>query len=147
MARTKANKAQTEKAIMDCIDNIVRNNFGWQDWREHYEAKYGINSQNGANNIWKQAWERIQEKSSKDVESKLDLLLHKLDAIEHDAIEAGDRRTWLDTTKYRGKIYGLESENLNVNLKGEIKFDFGSPIPIKKEGDNNDDRHPLLPQL
>ena len=125
MANKKSNKIEHEKHILECVRKIVMENASYDEWQRFTTNEYQI-SHSAGNDIWKEAWKRIKEKSSKDVQSKVDLMLKKLDAIEAEAIDNNDRKIWLETTKYRGKIYGVEDNKLNVILNHEISFDFGT---------------------
>jgi len=135
--RRKATKIQHEKRILECVKKVVEGNLGYIAYEEYAKKKYSI-SHTATNEIWKEAWIRIKAKSTTDVESKVDLMLSKLDAIEAEAITNNDRKIWLETTKYRGKIYGVEDNKVNVVIDHKIKFDFGDE-PEDDENEANEE--------
>jgi len=112
MARTKAptgRDLEVEKYVTleECCEAIMSNHFGWGQFKQWYIEKTGL-SHAAANE---------------------DTVERTLNELEGQKMETNDARLRFEITKYQNKIKGGEIDRQEIKHSGEIKFDFGSPIP------------------
>ena len=127
MPRQKSNKVEHQKHVDECVDMVIKMGIGWTTWIDYCKEKYGI-SKNAANNIWKQAWGEIEKLTDRKNMIKVESLVTRLEQLYQD----GDDNVKLKAIEQLRKIGGIDaSDRMEITHNGEIKFNFGSPIPVK----------------
>ena len=115
----KANKIEHQQHIDESVEYILQNKSGWTQFTTWARERYHINNRQ-ANDLWKDAWVVLNDEFSDDIRESANKALLELEQIKLSAIEANDRRTWLDAVKYQAKIQGAEIERHQVDVKGNI---------------------------
>lgn len=115
----KANKVKHQANTDENVEYILENKCGWTAFTTWAREKYHINNRQ-ANDMWKQAWEVINELFEDNIRQSVNETLVKLENLEQMALEENDRRTMLEIIKYRNKIRGGEVERHQVDVKGNI---------------------------
>ena len=115
----KSNKIEHKEHLDECVEYILENKSGWTQFTSWAREKYHINNRQ-ANDMWKDAWLILNENFNDSIKESANKALMELEQIKLSAIEADDRRVWLDTLKYQAKIQGAEIERSEVEHKGNI---------------------------
>jgi len=121
---SKANKIEHQQHIEECVEYILQNKSGWTQFTTWAREKYDINNKM-ANELWKSCWVTINELFDDNIKSSVNESLVKLEALEQLALQENDRRILLEIIKYRNKIRGGEIERQEINIKSEIKLNWG----------------------
>lgn len=117
----KSNKIEHQQHIDESVEYILGNKSGWTQFTTWAREKYQINNRQ-ANDLWKEAWIVLNDEFSDNIRESANKALLELEQIKMSAIEAEDRRTWLDVVKYQAKIKGAEIERHEVKVEGEVKI-------------------------
>jgi hypothetical protein len=115
----KSNKVEYQQHIDESVEYILQNKSGWTQYTQWAREKYDINNKM-ANQMWKDAWVILNDEFSDNIRESANKALLELEQIKLSAIEADDRRTWLDVVKYQAKIQGAEIERSVVEHKGNV---------------------------
>ena len=115
----KSNKQEYQNNIDESVEYILENKSGWTQYTNWAREKYHINNRQ-ANDMWKDAWVILNEQFNDSIRESANKALIELEQIKMSAIEAEDRRTWLDVVKYQAKIQGAEIERHEIEHKGNI---------------------------
>ncbi len=115
----KSNKVEYQQHIDESVEYILENKSGWTQYTSWAREKYHINNRQ-ANDMWKDAWVILNDEFSDNIRESANKALIELEQIKMSAIEAEDRRTWLDAIKYQAKIQGAEIERHQHEVKGNI---------------------------
>ena len=115
----KSNKVEYQQHIDESVEYILQNKSGWTQYTQWAREKYDINNKM-ANQMWKDAWVILNDEFSDNIRESANKALLELEQIKLSAIEADDRRTWLDVVKYQAKIQGAEIERHEVEHKGNV---------------------------
>ena len=118
----KSNKIEYQQRVDESVEHILQNKLGWTQFTNWAREKYHINNRQ-ANDMWKDAWVILNEEFSDSIRESANKALIELEQVKLSAIEANDRRTWLDAIKYQAKIQGAEIERHEVDVKGNITID------------------------
>lgn len=119
---TRSNNIDYQNRIDECVEQILENKLGWTQFTLWAREKYVI-SNKVANQMWKDAWVILNDEFSDNIRESANKALMELEQLKLSAIEANDRRTWLDAIKYQAKIQGAEIERHQIDVKGDIKID------------------------
>ena len=122
----RSNKTEYQQHIDESVEHILQHKLGWTQYTNWAREKYHINNRQ-ANDMWKDAWIILNENFNDSIKESANKALLELEQIKLSAIEANDRRVWLDTLKYQAKIQGAEIDRSEIEVKGEINInvDFG----------------------
>ena len=115
----KSNKVEYQQHIDESVEYILQNKSGWTQYTQWAREKCDINNKM-ANQMWKDAWVILNDEFSDNIRESANKALLELEQIKLSAIEADDRRTWLDVVKYQAKIQGAEIERSVVEHKGNV---------------------------
>ena len=116
---SKSNKIEHTQHIDESVEYILENKCGWTHYTTWARERYDINNKH-ANQMWKDAWEVINELFEDNIRQSVNETLVKLENLEMMALEENDRRTMLEIIKYRNKIRGGEIERHEIEHKGNI---------------------------
>jgi len=119
---TRSNNIDYQNRIDESVEQILENKLGWTQFTMWAREKYVI-SNKVANQMWKDAWVILNDEFSDNIRESANKALMELEQLKLSAIEANDRRTWLDAIKYQAKIQGAEIERHQIDVKGDIKID------------------------
>lgn len=111
--------------LEECCEAIMANHFGWGQFKQWYIEKTSL-SHAAANEQWNRCWEVLREKFKANIQDTVERTLNEL---EGQKMETNDARLRFEITKYQNKIKGGEIDRQEIKHSGEIKFEFGSPIP------------------
>jgi len=118
----KSNKIENQQHIDESVEYILENKSGWTQYTSWARERYDINNKM-ANQLWKDAWVILNEEFSDNIRESANKALMELEQVKMSAIEANDRRTWLDAIKYQAKIQGAEIERHSHEVKGSLTID------------------------
>lgn len=122
----KSNKVEHQQNIDESVEYILEHKAGWTQYTSWAREKYHINNRQ-ANDLWKQAWDVINDLFEDNIRQSVNETLIKLENLEMMALEENDRRTILDIIKYRNKIRGGEVERHQVDVSVKvIETEWGS---------------------
>jgi len=117
----KSNKVEHAQHVAECVEYILEHKAGWSQFTSWAREKYHINNRQ-ANDMWKEAWEVLNEDFADRIRSTVNETLIELEQVKLSAIQENDRRVWLETIKYQNKIKGGEIERAEINVTGDIKI-------------------------
>ena len=86
--------------------------------------RWGI-CKSSAYNYIKDAFQFIADNYKEDVDSLKDVIMHRLEALAEDAIQASDRKNALRAYDQISKLAGLYTEKVEVQQDTNITFNFG----------------------
>lgn len=122
-AGRKTNQSQYEERMTEVFELILYKKLSYTEFRTEAAEKFGI-SQRQAENLYKDAKERLKERFEQEREEILTEQLGRLYDLLNRCRESGNRRVEAEVLRDLNKIYGLDQP---------IKMDLtsgGQPISV-----------------
>lgn len=119
----KTNVAQYEERMTEVFEMILYKKLSYTEFRSQAAEKFGITTRQ-AENLYKDARERLKERFSQERDEILNEQLNRLYDLLNRCRENGNRRIEAEVLRDLNKIYGLD-QPVKVDLTSD-----GNPISI-----------------
>lgn len=123
MAGRKTNIAQYEERMTEVFEMILYRKLSWSEFRKEAADKFGI-TQRQAEDLYKDARERLKERFTQEREEILSEQLNRYYDLLTRCRESGNRRVEAEVLRDLNKLYGLD-QPVKVDVTSG-----GNPISI-----------------
>jgi hypothetical protein len=123
MAGRKTNIAQYEERMTEVFEMILYRKLSWTEFRKEAADKFGI-TQRQAEDLYKDARERLKERFTQEREEILSEQLNRYYDLLTRCRESGNRRVEAEVLRDLNKLYGLD-QPVKVDITSG-----GNPISI-----------------
>lgn len=122
----KTDKAELEKQIRICAEAIMQERWSWKQFTQWCMNEFDCGMYK-ANKMWSKAWNHIHKTTEKGITYSKDAAFVELEELKDQALQAGDRRVYLEALKYQGKINKLEDPETQININADkIQLKWGN---------------------
>lgn len=122
--KNKTNSTEQEVRVEKALNLMLVERIKYNDYLAFAKDKYGI-SRNAANNIWTSARELRREYFKDQIEDNIISALQELQEYEERMLNGDEPGLELKAKELKYKIQGLFKERFDVNIKSEIKLNWG----------------------
>lgn len=119
----KTNVAQYEERMAEVFEMILYSKLSYTEFRSQASEKFGISTRQ-AENLYREARERLKERFSQERDEILNEQLNRLYDLLNRCRDSGNRRIEAEVLRDLNKIYGLD-QPVKVDLSSN-----GNPIAI-----------------
>jgi hypothetical protein len=123
MSGRKTNIAQYEERMTEVFEMILYRKLSWSEFRKEAADKFGI-TQRQAEDLYKDARERLKERFTQEREEILNEQLNRYYDLLMRCRESGNRRVEAEVLRDLNKLYGLD-QPVKVDITSG-----GNPISI-----------------
>ncbi len=114
----KTNVAQYEERMTEVFEMILYKKLSYTEFRTQAAELFGITTRQ-AENLYKEARERLKERFAQDREEILNEQLNRLYDLLDRCRASGNRRIEAEVLRDLTKLYGLEQTKIDITSGGE----------------------------
>jgi len=114
----KTNVAQYEERMTEVFEMILYKKLSYTEFRTQAAERFNITTRQ-AENLYKEARERLKERFAQEQEEVLQEQLNRLFDLLDRCRESGNRRIEAEVLRDLTKLYGLEQTKIDITSGGE----------------------------